>query len=223
MHQPLFQEIGYSLRNLVKQSGIKVGEGQKKRRVSLGGRNRLTDKVIDRLQYYFGVAVRRKVNTSEKEMRDNILSSLFHCSSSDENPTHQLCPKTKDSWCFYQRAIVNGKTPDSHSTMIVRFQLPPEELEIVKNVYDRLTTDSNMLKCLRGKTQNPNESLHSRIWIHCPKHLTPSKMRFDFAAAVAVSHYNVGYENSNLHKRLGLPYTEILAKHLRSLDHLFAC
>ncbi|GFO25024.1 hypothetical protein PoB_005152900 [Plakobranchus ocellatus] len=41
----------------------------------------------------------------------------------------------------------------------------------VKKVYERLTTDPALLgRCLLGKTQNSNESLHSVILAKFPKH-----------------------------------------------------
>ena len=76
----------------------------KRRKKSLGGRKRLADNVITRVQYYSGVAVRRKNNTTVlQEMKDDIMASFYNCSSTDEKPAHQLCPTTKDSWCFYNK------------------------------------------------------------------------------------------------------------------------
>lgn len=75
-----------------------------------------------------------------------------------------------------------------------------------------------MKRCLQGLTQNPNESLHSRIWQHCPKHLMATKRKLDFAIAVATMEYNSGYVASNLFQRLGLPYSAILDKVLKKKD-----
>ncbi|KAK8372313.1 hypothetical protein O3P69_019807 [Scylla paramamosain] len=166
------KRLGTGLRNLRKDTYIEVNQsGSRKRRSVLGGKNKLTDKVIDRLQHYFKISIKRKANTTEGEMRDEIMSSFYHCTSTDDNHHHDLCPKGEDSWCFFQAAVARGETPKSHSEMKVFFSLPPEQLELVKGVYTRLTTDEMMKRCLQGLTQNPNESLHSRIWLHCPKHL----------------------------------------------------
>lgn len=51
------KRLGTGLRN-IKQTAFQAVQGGAKRRKTLGGRNRLTDNVIDRLQYYFHVAVR---------------------------------------------------------------------------------------------------------------------------------------------------------------------
>lgn len=151
-------------------------------------------------------------------MRNDILASFYHCSSTDENPTHQLCPKTKDSWCFFNNAIANEKVPNSHKSMKVHFQLSPEELTQVKDVYDRLTSDEIMMKCLAGRTQNPNESLHARIWRISPKHKNGNKPMLDFACAVAVANYNAGYETSCLDTIMGLERTKIRQKILQEQD-----
>ena len=146
------------------------------------------------------------------------MSSFYHCSSSDQDPKHDLCPRGEDSWCFYQAAVSKGETPPSHSEMKIFFSLPPEQLDLVKNVYNRLTSDEMMKRCLQGLTQNPNESFHSRIWKYCPKHFNATKRKLNFAAAVATADYNVGYIASNLHQRLGVMYTQTLHDHLIKKD-----
>lgn len=180
----------------------------------LGGLSRLTDSVINRLTYYFGISVRRRANTTPEEMRNDIMSSFYHCSSTDENPNHDLCPKSEKSWCFYQEALSKGNTPPSHSTMKIKFQLDREGLRLVEDVYKRLTTDDMMMRCLRGKTQNPNESLHHRIWRYCPKHKNATKKMVDFATAQAVSNFNPGYLSSDLCNRLGVNFTDKNYKYL---------
>lgn len=130
----------------------------------LGGNGKLTDVVINKLTRYYGCAVRHNINGTVKEMINYILASFLHCSSNDNNPRHMFCPKTVDSWCFYQRAIARKETPASHKQMKVRFDVRPEMRSRVYGEYKRLTTDKLLSACLLGKTQNPNEHLHSRIW-----------------------------------------------------------
>ncbi|GFX86228.1 uncharacterized protein TNCV_2561101 [Trichonephila clavipes] len=47
-------------------------------------------------------------------------------------------------------------------------------------------------KCLRGKTQNPNESLNSLIWKFCPKTIGTSLQIAEIAANLATSVFNDG-------------------------------
>ncbi|MPC10112.1 hypothetical protein E2C01_002740 [Portunus trituberculatus] len=142
------KRLGIGLRNLRTDTYIEVGkDGSRKRRSVLGGKNKLTDKTIDRLQHYFKQSIKRKVNTTEKAMRDEIMSSFYHHSSSDDKHNHELCPKGEDSWCFYQAALAKGEMPPSHSEINFLLSLPPEQLELVKEVYTRLTTDEMMKRC----------------------------------------------------------------------------
>lgn len=104
---------------------------------------------------------------------------------------------------------------EGHREMKVSLSLPPEQLELVKGVYTRLTTDDMMKRCLQGLKQNPNESFHSHIQLHCPKHLRATKRKLDFAASVVMMECNRGYVASNLHRCLSLPYTSILDKDLK--------
>ncbi|MPC52608.1 hypothetical protein E2C01_046480 [Portunus trituberculatus] len=126
-------------------------------------------------------------------MREEILSSFYHCTSTDAKPQHQLCTQGEKSWCFYNKALARGETPASHTRMLVSFHLADEELEHVKAVYDRLTRDDLLKICLAGLIQNMNEDLHSRIWKICPKHKNASPRMMSFAIATAIANYNAGY------------------------------
>lgn len=102
--------------------------------------------------------------------------------------------------------------------MKIKFELAADELSQVKTVYDHLTDDEMTMKCLHGKTQNPNESFHSRICRLCPKHKNANKPILDFAAAQATANYNWEYEASYLNTILLVEHTEIINKYLRSQD-----
>lgn len=151
-------------------------------------------------------------------MRNDILASFLHCSSSDAKPQHELCPKTKDSWCFYQRAMAKGEAVPSHTTMKVNFQLLTEFRRKALAEYKRLTSDKLLSACLPGKMQNPNEHLHSRICRYCLKYKNANKNIMDFAVAQAVCDYNVWYYESHLGTLLAFPKTEITNTHLQRRD-----
>ena len=73
----------------------------------------LTHKVIDRLQNYFGIAIRATCKTSVPTMSMAVGAVLFHCSEAvDSAGRHQFCPKSTTSWCKYQVDEVNS-IPDS--------------------------------------------------------------------------------------------------------------
>lgn len=129
--------MGIHLRELRKTERKEVVSATGKvRHVSqIAGQGVLTDFVIDNLARYFGIRIRRKVNTTVQEMRNEVKSTISHCTSMDDKPQHDLCSKIKDSWCFYQNALANSKAPAIHKEVKVTFQLKPEQFEKVNEVY----------------------------------------------------------------------------------------
>lgn len=87
-------------------------------------------------------------------------------------------------------------------------------------MYVRLSDDRLLSRCLKGKTQNQNESLHSRIWTLCPKVVSVSKAILDFAVAQSCLIYNNGYEKGSLCKVLGIPELSALKNILKKWDEL---
>ncbi|GFV78960.1 uncharacterized protein TNCV_4347191 [Trichonephila clavipes] len=73
----------------------------------LSGKGKLTDNFIDRLQNYYGIAVRSNVGNLTA-MQQNVIAALYHCASSDKKPMHGQCPIGKESWCYFQRGVANG-------------------------------------------------------------------------------------------------------------------
>ena len=72
------------------------------------GKLGLNDAMINRLQSYFGMALRSNVATVE-DMKNNIYAALMHICSNKENNCHwKYCPAGSDSWCSFQRDIANG-------------------------------------------------------------------------------------------------------------------
>ena len=69
----------------------------------------LKHKMINRLQNYFGIAIRATCKTSVPTMRMAVGAVLFHCSEAvDSAGRHQFCPKSTISWCKYQVDQVNS-------------------------------------------------------------------------------------------------------------------
>ncbi|GFT19144.1 uncharacterized protein TNCV_302801 [Trichonephila clavipes] len=111
--------------------------------------------------------------------------------STGAKPMHSKCPDGKLSWCFYNRAKADNKVPGSQKNM--KTKLSEEVVAKIMPVYQRLASNENLLRCVSGKTQNANESLHSCIWRKCPKDVFVSKKRIDLAVTAAVSEVNIGY------------------------------
>lgn len=71
---------------------------------SLGGKGKLTDARILKVQTFFGLAIRRNVGDLQK-MKDAVWAIFYHLGSSDELPNHSLCEK---DWCKFLQASEKG-------------------------------------------------------------------------------------------------------------------
>lgn len=65
---------------------------------------------------------------------------------------------------------------------------------MIKPVLDRLCDPALLRRCLRGGTQNPNESLHATIWERCPKEQYAGPHAVETAICLAVINFNDGAE-----------------------------
>ena len=143
--------------------------------------------MIDKLQNYYGIAIRSNVGNLEG-MKKAVAASLFHCASSDKRPLHEHCPPGDSSWCAYQQGKAKG-VPNEHKHGP---GLPLEVIAKVKPIYQRLSQDDLLQKCLHGKTQNQNESLNGMIWQRVPKEVFVGRELLEFGMCDAISHFNMG-------------------------------
>jgi len=131
----------------------------KKKTKGLGGKGKLTGKLIDKLSIYYGLAIRRNHESVEK-MRTAIYATLDHKLSTDAKPKHDHCPSGENSWCSWQRAKATG-TLDEYT------HKPPLHEEVYKAItpiYEKLTSDDLLTRCIGGFTQNSNESFNATVW-----------------------------------------------------------
>ena len=157
-----------------------------KKNVSGLGKLGLTDSVIDKLQNYYGMAVRSNVGDLAG-MKKAIYAAWCHVSSSEKSNFHVHCPVGPDSWCMFQTDIANGTSLHKHGK-----GLPPTVIKQVKAVFDDLSTDNLLSKCLHGKTQNQNEAFNGTIWNRIPKTRFVKFKVFELALFDAVAHFNIG-------------------------------
>lgn len=180
------KRLGTALRKLVK-------DVYKAEKVTLGGKafGGLTEKTISKLTKYYHNAISENVNKDVKSMKDSILGTLYHCISTDQIPKHFKCPQGEHSWCFYNRAIANKEIPGPHSQHM-KTHINNVVLKYIVPIYKRLSDVELLKKCLRGLTQNSNESLHSHIWRRCDKAKNSSKSLVETAVIDSISEYNFG-------------------------------
>ncbi|KAH7953714.1 hypothetical protein HPB49_011513 [Dermacentor silvarum] len=105
--------------------------------------------------------------------------------STDASPKHSDCPNGEESWCKYNRALAKQETPPKH-----HYNLPEHVDDALRPLYTRLSDKKLLKRCQRGKTQNPNESLHSVIWSLVWKNKHASLFTVEAAVAEAVTRFN---------------------------------
>ena len=172
------KRLGTALRKLKKTWGKRRLKDGK----TIGGRGRLTDKFIDKLQGYYGKSIREN-GGSVDAMQKAVYAILYHRGSSDRKPMHKYCPKGADSWCGWQR---DRKSYTHHGT------IPPAIFEELKPIFTRLSDRELLERCVKGQTQNANESLHHVIWQRCPKERFAGRHTVETAVALAVASFNDG-------------------------------
>ncbi|XP_035221777.1 uncharacterized protein LOC118194702 [Stegodyphus dumicola] len=127
-------------------------------------------------------------------MKSAIYASLLHCSSTDVSPKHSKCPTGTLSWCFYQRAVANEEQPKAHKAM--KTKVSESVLSQILPIYQRLASTELLSRCISGKTQNANESIHSLIWNNCPKEVFISKKRLEMSVLSTINEFNFGCVNA---------------------------
>ena len=115
----------------------------------LGGRGKLTENMINKLQNYYGIAIRSNVGDL-KGMKKAIDASFFHCIATKETPHfHVHCPDGIDSWCKYQKDKITKEKSYQPSAGV-----PNHIIKEVKPVYARLSEKALLEQCLHGKTKS---------------------------------------------------------------------
>jgi hypothetical protein len=93
------KRLGTALRKYKNdRKGKKLSDGK-----TVGGKGRLTDKVIDKMQNYYGKAIRGNKGNLEG-MKASIKAIQHHMVKNGKLPLkeqHQYCPKSADTWCKY--------------------------------------------------------------------------------------------------------------------------
>ena len=188
----------------------------KKEKKGMGGKGKLTDRMIDKLQNYYGIAIRSNAGNLS-QMKKAIYASLMHCASSKDHNLHCYlyfyCPEGADSWC---RDIANG-------TKLFKpgIGLPVEIIAELKPIYLRLSEDALLTRCLDGKTQNQNEALNGTIWERVLKEVFVGADTLELGVNDAVSHFNIGSQAAlNTLTNNGIEPGEFFREEMKRSDKL---
>lgn len=163
----------------------------------------MSDNTIRALQKYYQSAIYRHIGGTWKDMKLDIMATFFHCTSTDENPKHGLC---NVKWCLFKQDEQVIGPVRSHKSMDVYIRCSDKDvIQKVHDIYVDLSCQELLERCLRGKTQNPNESLHSKLWTKSSKTKFAGYDKVLFAAQVTVLQHNYGYEEGSALSLLGIP------------------
>lgn len=166
----------------------------KKQTKGLGGKSKtttkLTDKLINKLQKYYGLAITRHQDNVD-EMYKEIWATFYHLSSSDKHPNHINCPEGAGSWCAYRRAEAKGLDMKTFK----HNYLPLDSLvkKALEPIYVDLSRRELLDRCKGNNTQNNNESYNGLLWHFAPKHLHCGSKTVELANYIAVGVFNDGF------------------------------
>ena len=132
----------------------------------IGGKGKLTQAAIKRIQGHYNGAIRK--NKGDLAAMKKAIWAIFH----HRNGNHENC----GTWC-------DGSDKN---------RLPEYVCEEMRHIFEDLSSDVLLLKCLHGGTQNANESFHHMIWERCPKEIFVSKDRLEISVDDATIVYNDG-------------------------------
>ena len=132
--------------------------------ISGNKKGQVTEKIATKLINYYSAALKRNA-PHLTAMRNAVMASLHHMSSTDEHPNHMLCPAGEHSWCIHQREEFH-KTPKRTQH---RGELSIRCAQLLYPLYKRLTDPELLKRCNRMHTQNANKCYNGQIWRRCPK------------------------------------------------------
>lgn len=97
--------------------------------------------MIDKLQNYYGIAIRSN-SGNHKAMESDVLASLWHCASNDKKLLHTHYQAGKGSQCGYKRDKANETNNYKHGNgLFVEVSL------LMKPMYARLS-DKELLRSI---------------------------------------------------------------------------
>lgn len=171
---------------------------------------RISKIIVKQLQSYFNKAVNENIGNLEM-MKQSIWATYYHLISTDEDPQHFYCPV--NSWCSYNNS-------NDLSNYVHHHYVDPICIEYLKEIYEFMTRDEELLKILDGLTQNCNECVHGQIWRRASKSRFLSLSQLLISLYDTVLCYNDGYisrlkvfdifniksslDSKNLYKKLDL-------------------
>lgn len=131
MCRPLSKENGKTrLRNFKARNKDLVLSDEK----GLRGAGRLTDKVIDPLQGYYGGAIRGDQSALDG-MRKAVWAIWYHKALTNAETQHEFCPLPPNTWCAFRKAEAEG-TVDQYEHKV---SIPRPIFYVIKPTFNDLS------------------------------------------------------------------------------------
>ena len=89
-----------------------------------------------------------------------------------------------DSWCKFKNYLDTGK-----STYKKTIDLPRNIFDIIWSIFEELSEDELLLKCVHGETQNHNEAFNGITCKKCPKDIFVHRHTFKLRMNSAILHF----------------------------------
>lgn len=176
----------------------------------IGGKGRLTKKMVEKIQNNYGYAIRGNVG-NQSAMKNAIMAVLKHTVIEKDvslDDQHSLCPK--DDWCKY------WTNPNTYSQSN---RLPPVFFDLLKPLFNRLSSDDLLSRCQRGFTQNQNESVNGVLWGECSKRKFCGITKLTLAVSQSVGEFNAGAGTTALlMKKAGIGLASSSMRSFRAKD-----
>ena len=98
------KRLGTRLRKIRSDmKSIKLADGN-----NISGKGRLIDRLINKMQNYFGMAIRQNLGQFYA-MKKSVLAILWHFADiKNLDVRYQFCPRSAISWCKYQVDKISG-------------------------------------------------------------------------------------------------------------------
>ncbi|KAK8373364.1 hypothetical protein O3P69_019914 [Scylla paramamosain] len=106
----------------------------------------------------------------------------------------------------------------SHNIMKNYLRLEKKYEDRVKAIYHDLSTPALLARCMKGHTQNRNEGLHSKLWLHQNKAKFAGLNRVRFMSQLTILNHNLGYESTHFIAHIGFPSTAERIKTMEKMD-----
>lgn len=133
------KRMGTRLRTLKAKLGkTKLSDGK-----TMGSRGRLRNAGINQIELYYGLAIRRNVN-SFSNMKKEVWAEFYHLASTNENPNHRLCPEPPDTWCKFKKALANNEVYDHDN----HTHFPKAVMNLIRPIFVDLAKDELLKRCL---------------------------------------------------------------------------